>query len=87
MGHYLGLHHVAEGTTTPYGAPGTHQQSDLMGEGSRLAGWHAKAWKNRMRTHLERFNGFGGVAVSVPRTLTWHGGCGSDPEQSEAFRC
>lgn len=51
LGHYLGLDHVAAGTSTPYGAPGTWQNSDIMGAGMRLEAWHAWPWLHRLRLH------------------------------------
>lgn len=58
FGHYLGLSHVAAGTPTPYGIPGTTQVTDLMGGGPRFDRWHAWPWMNRARAHgLSQFDG------------------------------
>lgn len=51
MGHYLGLDHVARGTATPYGAPGSYQAGDIMGSGMRRDAWHAWPWLHRLPLH------------------------------------
>lgn len=51
LGHYLGLSHVAAGTPTPYGAPGSYQRGDIMGAGMRRDAWHAWPWLNRLPLH------------------------------------
>ena len=51
FGHFIGLHHVQHGTSTPYGAEGSWEQGDLMGEGWRFHPRHGDPWRQRMRRH------------------------------------
>lgn len=51
FGHFLGLKHVQEGTSTPYGAEGSWEETDLMGAGWRFHPRHGQPWWKRVHRH------------------------------------
>lgn len=62
LGHYLGYSHVGgpgnEGNryctsaTNPVVICNAHSRGDIMGGGTRVEEWHARAWQNRVARHL-----------------------------------
>ena len=56
FGHYLGLNHVRPESDHPYGVPGSWEEGDLMGSGSRWDDWHGWPWLNRIRQHVSSWS-------------------------------